>query len=90
MCYVNIFTHFSMRNKGLKTAKEKKKLMKNNLEKSKFIHLSASYNASIGIEKHGEAIIGNKAIDKIFYVNAPRYANNNQDSYKREDYTHPQ
>jgi hypothetical protein len=63
---------------------------KRNFPKHQFIHLSSNYNKSEGIEKQGAAITGNKGIDKIFYVNAPRYENIKENTYDRENYTHPQ
>lgn len=67
--------------------KEEKK-MKNKLSKNKFIHLSSNYNASKGIKRKGSNITSNRTIDKIFYINSPHYANAENNSYKREIYTH--
>ena len=67
--------------------KEAKK-MKNTLVKNKFIHLSSNYNASKGIKRKESNITSNRTIDKIFYINAPHYANDENNSYKREIYTH--
>ena len=67
--------------------KEEKKI-KNKLPKNKFIHLSSNYNGSKGIKRKGSNITSNRTIDKIFYINAPHYANAENNSYKREIYTH--
>ncbi|MFN4198706.1 MAG: phospholipase effector Tle1 domain-containing protein [Flavobacterium sp.] len=66
------------------------KPIKKHLPKNLYVHLSSNFNKSKGIERYGAAITGNKNIDTLFYVNAPRYSNPKQDSYERETYTHPQ
>lgn len=72
--------------KSFKGKAEKK--MKNRLSKNKFIHLSSNYNGSKGIKRKGSGITGNRTIDKIFYINAPRYANKENSDYRREIYNH--
>ncbi|MFN3640471.1 MAG: phospholipase effector Tle1 domain-containing protein [Flavobacterium sp.] len=64
------------------------KPIKNPVQKQKFLHLSANYNSAALFDRAGENITGIKLLDNIFYYNAPRYENNNRNSYKREDYTH--
>jgi hypothetical protein len=64
------------------------KPIKNPVQKQKFLHLSANYNSAALFDNAGENITGIKLLDNIFYYNAPRYENNNRNSYKREDYTH--
>jgi len=58
------------------------------LTKSKFVHLSSNYNLSRGIEKSGERITISKTLDRLFYVNAPNYENNQETSYLREINSH--
>ncbi|WP_162147677.1 phospholipase effector Tle1 domain-containing protein [Flavobacterium limnosediminis] len=74
----------------LELHRKKAKQIKNKLSKIKFIHLSANYNLAKLIERKGEPIFDIKKIDKLLYINSPRYANENKDSYLRETYIHPQ
>lgn len=67
--------------------KEEKK-MKNKLPKNKFIHFSSNYNSSKVIERKGQGITGNRGIDKVFYINAPRYTNKENSEYGRGIYNH--
>ena len=67
-----------------------KKGNKNELQKFKFIHLSSNYNEAKLIKTKGEAIFGFEELDKLFYINAPRYKNEKRENYEREIYHHPQ
>lgn len=67
--------------------KKVSKSLKNKILKNKFIHLSSNYNSSKLFDRKGEAITGIKVLDKLFYVNSPRYENGSKDSYLRENYT---
>ena len=67
-----------------------KKGNKNELQKYKFIHLSSNYNEAKLIKTNGEAIVGLKELDKLFYINAPRYKNEKRENYEREIYHPPQ
>lgn len=69
---------------------KKSKPIKNNIEKSKFIHLSSNYNISKLIEENGGSISGIRNLDKLLYVNHPKYKNSDENSYERELYTHPE
>lgn len=69
---------------------KKSKPIKNNIEKSKYVHLSSNYNISKLIEENGGAISGIRNLDKLLYVNHPKYKNSDENSYERELYTHPQ
>ena len=69
---------------------KKSKPIKNNIDKNKFVHFSSNYNTSKLIEENGESISGIKNLDKLLYVNHPKYKNSDENSYERELYTHPQ